>query len=77
MGSTVVMVWEAPASLFMVSSTISPSYDQVARGESIKLGQELTKEVTPEVAREQLARLKQSYIYDERNQEVRALATQD
>jgi hypothetical protein len=64
LGSSIVMVWEAPASLFMVCLLSSVANNQLPRGEYIKVGQPLTEEVTPEVAERQLERLRRQYTYD-------------
>eukprot|EP01126_Amoeba_proteus_P053158 TRINITY_DN6466_c0_g1_i9.p1 TRINITY_DN6466_c0_g1~~TRINITY_DN6466_c0_g1_i9.p1 ORF type:complete len:509 (-),score=124.59 TRINITY_DN6466_c0_g1_i9:171-1697(-) len=47
LGSSVVIIWESPALLFMFN-----------RGEKIKLGETLTVEVTPEILEKQLQKLK-------------------
>lgn len=71
------MVWEAPASLFMASHYKLTSYpDQVPRGENIKLGQPLTREITPELARQQIERLQHNYILDEKDHTLKPVTAE-
>jgi len=65
LGSSIVMVFEAPHLIFKVSFrrylllfVFSLNVVvQVARGEKVKLGQALTQQLTPELAREQIKKL--------------------
>jgi len=66
LGSSIVMIFEAPNLIFKVRmpffrlpETISEQLIQVARGEKVKLGQAMTQELTPELAREHLKRLEE------------------